>query len=152
MCQIIQRIPPASLTKAGDLVDSIILFIYLDMCNIYRSLNGIWPIRMYVQICFHLVLYSAIKPIRFIYDTNTTHEVMVCGVPFPCQKGKSQGHNSPLKYFRCPLYGSVPASPICFICGTNTSHEGTMYHAPFSSQQSKFNALQTARAFAMGSC
>ena len=87
-----------------------------------------------------------------IYGTNTTHEVMVCGVPFPCQKGKSQGHNSPSKDLQCPPHGSFPAFPSCSICGTNTSHEGPMYHALLSGQQSNFKALRAARLVAVAPC
>ena len=73
----------------------------------------VWP--------FFLPGFIPIWPNHFICGIHTTHEEVMCPIPFPGSKVKGQGHMGRIKFWPCPLCGS---SLFDFISDIQTTDQG----------------------------
>ena len=84
--------------------------------------------------------------IRFIFGTNTIHEMTMCCAPFPGEIVKDrvtwviwdQGLVGHSKFLFCSVHVSVPTWPIRVTCTTDTTHDGTICSTPFPGQMVKY--------------
>ena len=91
-----------------------------------------------------------ISLINFIWDTHTTHEVIMCYSPFPGQKVKGQDHTGHLKFSSCLLHGFLLIWPNHFICGMHAYIQDTrgqlvMHH--FQDERSSGNVTGVISSF-----